>query len=195
MKKIEKQRIITTIVSIKQRILTTKEILHLSNLISWIFIMKELLLNRINHARNFVDITDEQLEIILNCRKFTLHYKNSTWIKNTTDNFDIPMGAYDSTQISHFSSQRVMAQKHQEFKRKFFRAFKLLGFKIETMSNLKVVNFLDINVISNQPRLIIRQIPHAVNIRINRLSSNKKSFMKIIVYMMRSLKKVDLNKD
>ena len=78
------------------------------------------------------------------------------------------------------------------------------------MSNLKVVNFLDItfnlsknsfkpfhkdklilsyiNVNSNHPRSIIRQIPNAVNIRIKRLSSNKKSFMKIR-YMMRPFKK------
>ena len=33
-----------------------------------------------------------------------------------------------------------------------------------------------INVNSNHPRSIIRQIPNAVNIRINRLSSNKKIF-------------------
>ena len=66
------------------------------------------------------------------------------------------------------------------------------------MSNLKVVKFLDItfilsengfkpfhkdkqtpsyiNVNCNHPRPIIRQIPNAVNIRINRLSSNKKIF-------------------
>ena len=80
------------------------------------------------------------------------------------------------------------------------------------MSNLKVVNFLDtafnlsensfkpfhkdkqtpsyMNVNSNHPRLIIRQLPSAVNIRINR-----KYFLKIIEYMMQPLKNVDLNKD
>ena len=85
------------------------------------------------------------------------------------------------------------------------------------MSNLKVVNFLDVtfnlpensfkpfhkdkqtpsynNVNSNHVRSISRQIPNAVNIRINWLSSNKKYFMKIIGYMMRALKKMDLNKD
>ena len=52
-----------------------------------------------------------------------------------------------------------------------------------------------INVNSNHPRSIIRQIPIAVNIRFNRLSLNKKSFMKIIGYRMRPSKKVDLNKD
>ena len=42
------------------------------------FITKELLLNSINHARNFIDIIDEQLEITFNYRKSTIHYKNST---------------------------------------------------------------------------------------------------------------------
>ena len=55
-------------------------------------ITKELLLNSINYARNFIDITDEQLKIILNCRKSTIHYKNSTWIKSFTDNFHVPIG-------------------------------------------------------------------------------------------------------
>ena len=67
-------------------------------------IVKELLLNNINHARNFIDITDEQLEIILNSRKSTIHYKNSTWIKSTTDNSDVFRGAYDSVQITDLVS-------------------------------------------------------------------------------------------
>ena len=58
-------------------------------------ITKELLLNSINNSRNFIAITDEQLEIIFNCIKPTFQYKNSTWIKSTTGNFDVPRGAYD----------------------------------------------------------------------------------------------------
>ena len=72
------------------------------------------------------------------------------------------------------------------------------------MSNQKVVNFLDItfnlsenslkpfhkdkwnpsyiNVNANHPRSVIGQIPNAVKIRINRLSSRKEYFMKIIGY-------------
>ena len=63
-------------------------------------ITKDLLLISINHPGNFIVITDEQLEIILNCRKSTIHYKNSIWTKSTTENFDIPMGAYNSVQIA-----------------------------------------------------------------------------------------------
>ena len=134
-------------------------------------ITKESLLNSINHGRNFIDITDEQLEIILNCRKSTIHYKNSTWIKSITENFDVPMGAYDPTQIADLvgiyifdTLRRIIDPKKIGLHRydglivipesngpkissilpKNLRAFKLLGFKIGIMSNLKVINFLNI---------------------------------------------------
>ena len=76
--------------------------------------------------------------------------------------------------------------------KKKFRAFQLLGFKIEIISNLKVGNFLDITFSLSEnsfksfyksknprlcnsihPRSIIRQILIVVNIRNNRLTSNK----------------------
>ena len=73
-----------------------------------------------------------------------------------------------------------------------------MGFKIEISSNIKIVNFLDvtldlsnnsykpfikpnqnpsyINVNSNHPKNIIKQIPKAVNLRIGKLSANEKIF-------------------
>ena len=73
-----------------------------------------------------------------------------------------------------------------------------LGFKIEVSSNNKIVNFLDvildlsnntnkpliktdqypsyINVDSNHPKTIIKQVPKAVNLRIRKLSANEKIF-------------------
>ena len=97
--------------------------------------------------------------------------------------------------MASFLYKRVMASRIQK---KILRAFKLLGLKIEIMSNLKLVNFQDItlnlfensfkpfhrdkqtpsniNVNFNPSRSIIRQIPNAVNIRMNRLSSNKKNY-------------------
>ena len=82
--------------------------------------------------------------------------------------------------------------------KRIIRAFKFLGFKIEISSNIKIVNFLDvtldlssnsykpfiksnqnpsyINVNSNHPKNIIKQIPKAVNLRIGKLSANEKIF-------------------
>ena len=84
--------------------------------------------------------------------------------------------------------------------KKIIRAFKLLGFKIEISSNNKIVNFLDvtldlsinvykpfikmnqspsyINVNSNHPKAIIKQVPKAVNLRIRNLSANEEIFRK-----------------
>ena len=43
-------------------------------------------------ARKYIDITVEQYEIILACRKTVLKNNDSTWVKNGLDNFDVPMG-------------------------------------------------------------------------------------------------------
>ena len=42
----------------------------------------------------------KQYEIILACRKTVLKNNDSTWVKNGLDNFDVPMGGYDSSQIA-----------------------------------------------------------------------------------------------
>ena len=82
--------------------------------------------------------------------------------------------------------------------KRIIRAFKFWGFKIEISSNIRIVNFLDvtldlsnnsykpfiktnqnpskINVNSNHPKNIIKQIPKAVNLRIGKLSANEKIF-------------------
>ena len=41
------------------------------------------------------DITDEEIEIILACRKSILAENRRIWVKSHEDNFDVPMGAYD----------------------------------------------------------------------------------------------------
>ena len=73
-----------------------------------------------------------------------------------------------------------------------------MGLKIEICYNLKIVNFLDvtlylndncykplsksnalptyINFSSNHPASIVKQIPNAINIKVNRLSSSKNIF-------------------
>ena len=82
--------------------------------------------------------------------------------------------------------------------KKIIRACKFFGFKIEVSSNNKIVNFLDvtldlsnksykpfiktdqhpsyINVNSNHPKTIIKQVPKAVNLRISKLSVYEKIF-------------------
>ena len=188
-------------------------------------ITKELLVRSLNHAREYTEVTEEEIEIILACRKTVLSDNRRSWVKSHVDNFDIPMGAYDSAQVADLvgiyildtlgrvvNSQQVglyrddgiiyipdsNGPKNSSIQKKIIRAFKLLGFRIQIASNLKIVDFLDvtlnlnngtfkpfskndsapryINISSNHPRSVLRQIPNAVNERINKLSSGRKIF-------------------
>ena len=55
-------------------------------------ITRNLLIDSINYARKYIDITNEQYEIILACRKTVIKNNDSTWVKNGLENFDVPMG-------------------------------------------------------------------------------------------------------
>ena len=204
-------------------------------------ITKNLQIDSINYARKYIDINNEQYEIILACRKTVIKNNDSTWVKNELDNFDVPMGGgYDSSQIADlvgiyiyilnmltriFSPQQLGLYHNDgllyipnsngplssSIQKRIIRAFKFLGFKIEISSNIKIVNFLDvtldlsnnsykpfiktnqnpssINVNSNHPKNIIKQIPKAVNLRIGKLSANKKIFKESSKRYIDALKK------
>ena len=110
----------------------------------------------------------------------------------------------NSKQVGLFSRDGIIqirdsnGPKTSSIQKKIIRAFKILVFRIQIASNLKIVDFLDvtlnlnngtfkpfskndsapryINISSNQPISVLRQIPNAVNQRINKLSSCKKIF-------------------
>ena len=56
-------------------------------------ITRELFLKSLNHTREYMDITDEEIEIILSDN-------HRTWMKSHMDNFNVPMGTYDSAQVT-----------------------------------------------------------------------------------------------
>ena len=207
-------------------------------------ITKNILIDSINYARKYIDITVEQYEIILACRKTVLKNNDSTWVKNGLDNFDVPMGGYDSSQIADLvglyildiltriiSPQEVGLYRDDgllyipnsngplssSIQKRIIRAFKFLGFKIEISSNIKIANFLDvtldlsnnsykpfikpnqnpsyINVNSNHPKNIIKQIPKAVNLRIGKLSANEKIFKESSKRYIEALKNSGFKED
>ena len=54
-------------------------------------ITRQLLLKSLNYPREYTDVTDEEIEIILACMKSILADNRRTWLKSHVDNFDIPM--------------------------------------------------------------------------------------------------------
>ena len=63
-------------------------------------ITKESLVRSLNHAREYTEITEEEIEIILASRKTVLSDNCRSWVKSHVNNFDIPMGAYNSAQVA-----------------------------------------------------------------------------------------------
>ena len=53
------------------------------------------------YAREYTDISDEEIEIILAYRKSILTDSRRISVKSHVDNFDVPMGAYDSAQVDN----------------------------------------------------------------------------------------------
>ena len=187
---------------------------------------------------------NEQYEIILACRKTVIKNNDSTWVKNGLENFDVPMGGYDSSQIADLVGLYILNMltriiSHQQaglyhddgliyipnsngplsssIQKRIIRAFKFWGFRMEISSNIKIVNFLDvtldlsnnsykpfiktnqnptyINVNSNHPKNIIKQIPKAVNLRIGKLSANEKIFKESSKRYINALKNSGFKED
>ena len=63
------------------------------------FTKKKVLIHSINYAKNYIEITNEKLPIILTCKKTALMINDSTGIKPGLDNIDIPMGGLYSAPI------------------------------------------------------------------------------------------------
>ena len=55
-----------------------------------------------------VEMTEEQNKIILPCRNTVLENNGSTWVKTGSENFDVPMGGYNSSQIEDLLSQYIL---------------------------------------------------------------------------------------
>ena len=62
-------------------------------------ISQELLELALDWAKQFIDISDEERNIILQARKSLLVFDGSHWTKKANPGFDVPMGGFDSAEI------------------------------------------------------------------------------------------------
>jgi hypothetical protein len=61
-------------------------------------ITEKLLKDAINWARQFVDISKELEDIILNAKKSILYNDETPWIKKGESDFDVAQGSYDGAE-------------------------------------------------------------------------------------------------
>ena len=74
-------------------------------------ISKDLLINSIIFAKKYTNITKNELDIILACRRFISINNYNTWVKNLTDNFDVTMGLFDSSLIAELVGICILDKK------------------------------------------------------------------------------------
>ena len=136
-------------------------------------ISKYLFLKSINYAKTFTDISNDDTDILLHCKKSFLFGQNSTWVKKEegTEEFDITMGSFDGAEscelvglyILHMLSnifdkeklglyrddglavlRNVTARQADKIRKEVINKFKEMGLNITIRVNMKIVDFLDV---------------------------------------------------
>ena len=157
-------------------------------------ITEKVLKDAINWARNYTQISDDEEEIILHCRKTFLFNDGSVWVKKENSNFDVPQGALDSAEVCeiigmyilHLISSlipkkqfgiyrddflgavRLTGRLIEQLNKKLHKLFNDIGFKITIESNIKLVNFLDVTLdLTNESFKPYRKNEETVPIYIN----------------------------
>ena len=59
-----------------------------------------MLLHRFNLAKNYTDITQDELDIILTYKESVQIDNDNSWVKAEADNFDVTMGSFDIVKIA-----------------------------------------------------------------------------------------------
>ena len=131
-----------------------------------------MLSNAITFAENYISISKEDIWIIKQCRKSLLLYKNEAWKKKDTDTtFDVLMGSYDGAELCEFiaictqsfltnilskdnmglyrddglfSLRKIKKQQTNRISKKIISIFKNINFKIEIVTNIIDLDFLDV---------------------------------------------------
>ena len=133
-------------------------------------ITENLLKKAINYAQNYVNITKDEIEIILQTKKALLFHNKKAWTKKGNKSFDVTMGSWDGAEVAdlvglYLLSQltdlpidvglyrddglavcRLSGRQAELTKKKLCAIFKDNGLNITAEANRKDVNFLDINL-------------------------------------------------
>ena len=202
-------------------------------------ITKELLDKSIQYAKEITTLSDEEVNIIMQSRKTLLFHNQDPWIKRDGDeDFDVPMGCFDGAEICELTGSYLLYQltniidknsvglyrddglgvlknlsgpETERKKKAIVKLFKDCGLRITIQANLRIVNFLDVELNldtstyqpyrkpdnnpiyldknSNHPKTVLDQLPKSIAKRISDISSNESVFNKSIPLYQEALKK------
>ena len=144
-------------------------------------ISKNTLLKAIEYGRKFINISDEDVDIILAARKNFLVNNGEYWIKKNDGDFDVTMGGFDGAEICELVGLFALSKLEEineieagiyrddglgisklpkreiehTLKPKLIKMFNDLDLKITVECNLKVVQFLNITLDLNKDRYFV----------------------------------------
>ena len=131
----------------------------------------DLLKKALSFAKGFTNITPEEEDIIMHCRKTVLVGQGDTiWIKKDNPDFDVPMGSLDASEVSETVGLYLLhrmediipdgrvglyrddglsviegnGQEVERIRKKLSRLFKEEGLNITSEGNITLVDFLDV---------------------------------------------------
>ena len=135
-------------------------------------ITEQLLSHALKYVSQYIEITQQQTEIIRHSRKTLLFSENKAWSKrNNADMFDVSMGSLDGTEICELVGLFILDKLRSEFKnddiglyqddglaafknvgartsnnigKRFAKCFKKHGLNITIQTNQKIVDYLDV---------------------------------------------------
>ena len=186
----------------------------------------ELFNKAIAYAKSYFTISDQDVKIIMQARKTLLFHDDDPWTKrNNNDDFDVPMGSYDGAEVCELIGtfmlnelsaicdkkdiglyrddglgimKRIGGPEIERRKKKIIQTFKKHKLDITVQTNLKVVQYLDIefdlannryksyrkpnndplyvNTKSNHPPSVLKQIPIGIGRRLSEISSSEEVF-------------------
>ena len=133
-------------------------------------ISEKLLKDALNYAKNLVELTKDEIQLILQTKQAILFNKNQPWVKKGGKSFNVTMGSYDGAETADLVGLYLLSQlsklnlniglyrddglavcnlkprQAELTRKKLCEIFKENGLKITSVANVKNVNFLDINL-------------------------------------------------
>ena len=144
-------------------------------------------------ARHFVDITDEEVDIIVETKKSVLIMNGEFWTKKGDANFDVAQGAFDSAEVCDIVGLFLLseleelnleasigkfrddglcassgtANQNEQLKQEISEVYRKHSLSITTNANQNVVQFLDVefnlNLGTYKPYIKENDVPLYVN--------------------------------
>ena len=167
-------------------------------------ITENLLKRALNYAKDYVEISKDDIKIILQTKKALLFHDNKTRTKKGNKSFDVTMGSWDGAEVADLVGLYLLSQlsdlpinvglyrddglavcnlsgrQAELTKKKLCKIFNDNGLKITAEANKKDVNFLDVNL--NLDTGIYRPYmkPNDTPIYVNRHSNHPRGILENI---------------